>query len=67
LRRLHSWWKAINRYDGINIRIANELQKRTGIQFDVMVVPTPRHVVLFPADTRRTAFLTVKISRTMMA
>lgn len=40
-----------NRYDGINIRIANELQKRTGIQLDVMVVPTPRHVVLFPADT----------------
>jgi hypothetical protein len=40
-----------NRYDGINIRIANELQKRTGIQLDVMVVPSPRHMVLFPADT----------------
>ncbi|MFZ6771890.1 hypothetical protein ACO0LB_04150 [Undibacterium sp. SXout7W] len=39
------------RYDGINIRIANELQKRTGIPLEVIVVPSPRHVVLFPADT----------------
>lgn len=39
------------RFDGINIRIANELQKRTGIKLDVLVVPSPRHVVLFPADT----------------
>jgi len=37
-------------YDGINIRIANELQKRTGIHLDCIVVPTSRHVALFPAD-----------------
>ncbi|MFZ3000441.1 MAG: transporter substrate-binding domain-containing protein [Undibacterium umbellatum] len=37
-------------YDGINVRIANELRKRSGVPLQLLIVPSARHVVMFPAD-----------------
>lgn len=36
--------------DGINIRIAHELERRTGISLNLIIVPTVRHLTLFVAD-----------------
>ncbi|MBC3871554.1 substrate-binding periplasmic protein [Undibacterium oligocarboniphilum] len=36
--------------DGINIRIAHELERRTGIPLNLIIVPTVRHLTLFVAD-----------------
>ncbi|MBI3731258.1 MAG: transporter substrate-binding domain-containing protein [Burkholderiales bacterium] len=37
-------------YDGINVRIANELRRRSGVSLELVVVPSARHIVMFPAD-----------------
>jgi len=37
-------------YDGINVRIANELRRRSGVALELVVVPSSRHVLMFPAD-----------------
>ncbi|MCH8619129.1 transporter substrate-binding domain-containing protein [Undibacterium sp. TS12] len=38
-------------YDGINVRIANELRRRSGVAIELVIVPSSRHILLFPADT----------------
>ncbi len=37
-------------YDGINVRIVNELRRRSGIAIELQVVPSARHVAMFPSD-----------------
>lgn len=37
-------------YDGINVRIANELRRRSGVSLELVVVPSARHMAMFPAD-----------------
>ncbi|MFZ6643745.1 hypothetical protein ACO0LL_28735 [Undibacterium sp. TC4M20W] len=37
-------------YDGINVRIVNELRRRSGVALELVVVPSARHVLMFPAD-----------------
>ncbi|MFZ6875637.1 substrate-binding periplasmic protein [Undibacterium sp. Di27W] len=37
-------------YDGINVRIAHELSRRSGVSFELVVVPSARHLLMFPAD-----------------
>ncbi|MFZ6734390.1 hypothetical protein ACO0LG_20840 [Undibacterium sp. Ji42W] len=37
-------------YDGINVRIVNELRRRSGMPLDIVVVPSARHIVMFPAE-----------------
>ena len=37
-------------YDGINVRIAQELSRRAGVTIDLVVVPSSRHLIMFPVD-----------------
>ena len=37
-------------YDGINVRIVNELVKRSGVPIELIIVPSARHVTMFPSD-----------------
>lgn len=37
-------------YDGINVRIVNELRRRSAVPIELQVVPSSRHVAMFPAD-----------------
>ncbi|PXX40368.1 transporter substrate-binding domain-containing protein [Undibacterium pigrum] len=37
-------------YDGINVRIANELRRRSGVPLELVIVPSSRHLLMFPAD-----------------
>ncbi|MFZ6767450.1 substrate-binding periplasmic protein [Undibacterium sp. Di26W] len=39
-----------NVYDGINVRIVNELRRRSGVSIELQIVPSSRHVAMFPAD-----------------
>jgi ABC-type amino acid transport substrate-binding protein len=56
-----------NRYDGINIRIANELQSAPAYSLMSWLFPLRGMWCCFLLILRRTAFLTVKISRMMTA